>query len=89
MSVQKAIDELASLAHRAASESEPGDVARIAWMQSCMCQAALTALVKMLEASGQLPEPAWSKHLEVGYRNQLEALRQAGSGIIVPPGGRA
>lgn len=87
MSVQQAIDELNSLCHQAASQSDPKDVARIAYIQAQMTQAAVAALVEMLSLAGTLPEAAWLKVLERGYRNQRRALVEGGNSILVQPGG--
>lgn len=92
MSIQQAIDELASLCSQAATQSDVKEVARMAYMQANMTQAALSALVKMLSAggySGHLPADAWAKELESGYRTQLQQLIAAGTQIVMAPGGKS
>lgn len=82
--VQKAIDELTALCTQAVRESDVRDVARIAYLQAQMCQAALSALVEMLTLAGTLPEGPWLKVLERGYVNQRRALIEQGSSILTP-----
>lgn len=90
MSVQQAIDRLASVCHAAGSQSEPRQVATIAYMNGQATQAALSALVEVLKASGHLPQAVWEKALEAGYRAQLAQLEGAAvRNAIIAPGGKA
>ena len=89
MSVQSAINELSALCQQAGREADVREVASTAYTQSACTQAALSAVVKMLKANGFLPDAVWDRTLEAAYADQVQQIRQASSGIILPPGGKA
>jgi hypothetical protein len=89
MSVQQAIDRLTSLTNAAGAQSDVRDVARIAYMNSQATQAALSAVVTMLQASGTLPKGVWEKALESAYLEQCKVLEGAARSILLAPGGKA
>lgn len=89
MSVQQAIDRLSQLTNNAAAQSDVKDVARIAYATAQATQAALSAVVTMLLASGTLPKLVWEKALETAYAEQCKVLESAARAAILPPGGKA